>query len=187
MNNNNIKNSNLIWIDLEMTGLNPEHDKILEIALIITNPQLEILAEGPHYVIYQPDEVLDTMNDWCKENHAKSGLIEAVKKSTTTLKHAEEHMLECIKKYCNPETGMLCGNSVWNDRNFLQKYMPRIPQYLHYKLIDTTSIQQVVQRWYPDNPHNEFKKQETHRALDDIRESIEELKHYRNYFFVSST
>ena len=179
-------NNNLVWIDLEMTGLNPEYDSILEIALIITDAHLKILAEGPHLVIYQPDEILASMNAWCKENHSKSGLIKEVKNSIITLKQAEEQILACIKTYCKPETGLLCGNSVWNDRNFLQKYMTSITQYLHYKLIDTTSIQQLVQRWYPNNPHNEFKKRETHRALDDIHESIEELKNYQKYFFISS-
>jgi oligoribonuclease len=179
------KENNLVWIDLEMTGLNPEYDVILEIASIITTANLEILTEGPNIVIHQPDEVLASMNTWCKENHAKSGLIKAVQKSTSTLKQAEEQTLDVIKTYCKQGTAILTGNSVWNDRNFLAKYMPQIINYLHYKLIDTTSIQQVIQHWYPHNPQNDYKKAETHRAAPDIRESIEELKHYRKYFFIS--
>lgn len=174
---------NLVWVDLEMTGLNPERNFILEIASIITDQNLEIIAEGPNLVIHQPDNVLEAMNEWCKEHHGKTGLAKAVKESKITLEQAEEETLSIIKKYCSPETGILCGNSIWNDRNFLAKYMPNIIKYLHYKLIDTTSIQQVIQHWYPDNPKSEFKKVETHRAMPDIRESIEELKHYRRYFF----
>ena len=177
------KEHNLVWIDPEMTGLNPEVDVILEVASIITDGNLNILAEGPDYAIHHSDEVLQTMNDWCKEQHGLSGLIKAVQESTITLEQAEQDMLDFIKEYCPSEKGMLAGNTVWVDRIFLKKYMPKIVHYLHYKLIDVSSVQQLIKRWYPNDPQAEFKKAETHRALDDIKESIEELKHYRQYFF----
>ncbi|MGE0206244.1 MAG: oligoribonuclease [Candidatus Babeliales bacterium] len=176
--------NNLVWVDLEMTGLNPETDVILEIATIITDAELNILAEGPEYAIYQPAEVLDSMNDWCKEQHGLSGLTQKVQESLITLEQAEEETLELIKEFCQPEKGMLAGNTVWMDRNFLKQYMPKIIHYLHYKLIDVTSIQQLIKHWYPKNPHIKFEKADTHRALVDIKESIEELKHYRKYFFI---
>lgn len=176
--------TNLVWIDLEMTGLEPQTDTILEIATIITDGNLTILTEGPHLVIHQPNDVLDNMKQWCKDTHGKSGLITAVQESKITLKDAEEQTFECIKQYCPPQEGMLAGNTIWQDRNFLYKYMPRITNYLHYKLLDVTGIQQAVKRWYPNSSYAEFKKADTHRALTDIRESIEELKHYRKYFFV---
>ncbi len=176
--------NNLVWIDLEMTGLDPTKDTILEIATIITDGNLTILDQGPHLIIHQPDTVLERMDQWCKDTHGKSGLTQAIQESTTTIKEAEEQTLECIKQYCPPQKGMLSGNTIWQDRNFLYKYMPRITNYLHYKLLDVTGIQQTVKRWYPNNSYAEFKKADTHRALADIRESIEELKHYRKYFFI---
>jgi oligoribonuclease len=176
---------NLVWIDLEMTGLNPDHDVILEIATIITDKNLNIIAEGPTYAIHQPDEVLETMNDWCKTQHGISGLTKSVQESTITPEIAEQETLEFIQDYCPPAKASLCGNSVWMDKMFLQRYMPKITNYLHYKIIDVTSVQQLIKRWYPKNPHLSFEKTEKHRALDDIRESIEELKHYRRYFFIS--
>lgn len=178
------KQENFVWIDLEMTGLNPETDVILEIATIITDAQLNILAEGPTYAIHHEDEVLATMNDWCKEQHGLSGLTQSVKDSTITLEQAEQDTFELIKEFCTQGKSMLAGNTVWVDRMFLKKYMPKIVRYLHYKLIDVTSIQQCVQAWYPESPYTEFKKGDTHRALDDIKESIAELTHYRKYFFI---
>lgn len=176
--------ANFIWLDLEMTGLNPESDVILEIATIITDPQLNIIAEGPDYVIHYADEVLATMNDWSKEQHELSGLTKAVKNSTISLEQAEQDTFDLIAEFCAPNESMLAGNSVWVDRIFLKKYMPKIVNYLHYKLIDVSSVQQLVQAWYPHNPEVEFKKTESHRALDDIKESIAELLHYRKYFFI---
>lgn len=177
------KDTKLVWLDLEMTGLNPDTDVILEIATIITDPDLNIIALGPHLVINQPTAILDTMNDWCKEHHAKSGLVQAVKQSSVNTLQAEQETLDFIKEHCKPQTGLLSGNSIWSDRVFLQAYMPLILQYLHYKMIDVTSIAEMASGWYPKDPNREFKKQDGHRALPDILESIEELKHIRKYFF----
>jgi oligoribonuclease len=176
--------NNLVWIDLEMTGLDPQTDTILEIALIITDGELNLLDEGPHLVIHQLQESLDKMGPWVKEMHTASGLIKAVQESTITMQEAEKQTLNRIKQYCPPEECLLAGNTIWQDRNFLHRYMPSITNYMYYKLLDVTSVQQAVKRWYPNNPQVEFKKAEMHRALTDIRESIAELQHYRKYFFV---
>jgi len=181
-----MKSSNrFVWIDLEMTGLNPEQDTILEIASIITDDQLNFIAAGPELIIHQPDTVLYGMGKWCREQHAKSGLIKASQESTITIQEAEKQTFAFIQNYCEENTGLLSGNSVWQDRAFLRVYMPKIIHYLHYKLIDVSSIKELVLRWYPNSKYAEFKKQETHRALADIQESIEELRHYRKYFFTS--
>lgn len=175
----------LIWIDLEMSGLDLPKDVILEAAIIITNNQLHILAEGPSLVIHQPDEILENMNDWCKKQHGASGLTQRVKDSSITLEDAEQRLIDFLKPYISEGQGVICGNSVWQDKAFIQKYMPKLDHLLHYKIIDVSSIKEVVLRWYPKNPLIEFKKQDTHRALTDIRESIEELKYYRKHFFIS--
>lgn len=180
------KDTKLIWLDLEMSGLNPEKDVILEIATIITDLDLNLIALGPHLVINQPITILNSMNEWCKEQHAKSGLTQAVKQSTVNTLQAEQETLDFIKEHCKPQTAMLSGNSIWSDRIFLQMYMPLIVQYLHYKMIDVSSIAEMVSGWYPDHPHNEFKKQDEHRALPDILESIEELKHLKKHFFTEN-
>ena len=175
----------LIWIDLEMTGLDLPRDVILEVALIITNNQLEIIAEGPSLAIHYPDEVLDEMNDWCKKQHGISGLTQAVKDSKTTLHDAQQQLVSFLKPYISQGQGVICGNSVWQDKAFIQAYMPELDALLHYKIIDVSSIKEVILRWYPKNPRVEFKKQDRHRALPDIRESIEELAYYRKHFFTS--
>lgn len=174
---------NLVWIDLEMTGLNATIDVILEIALIITDKDLNILHSGPHFVIHHPQATLDGMNAWCKDHHGASGLTQAVQQSTTTLREAEQAVLDVIQLYCYPQTSSLCGNSIWQDRIFLQAYMPELISYLHYRMIDVTSIKRVIQMWFPKSEGTEFKKKDSHRAIIDIEESIAELKHYREYFF----
>lgn len=179
------KLGNLVWIDLEMTGLDPEKDAILEIATIVTDGMLTVLEEGPSLVINQPEAVLEKMGPWVKEQHGKSGLTNKVRTSTVSLDQAERETLAFIKKYCTPQTGILSGNSVWQDRNFLARHMPTITDYLHYRLIDVTTVKQLVGAWYPGNPHLSFVKRDSHRALADIFESIEELRHYRTYFFIS--
>jgi len=176
----------LLWIDLEMTGLNPHYDTILEIASLVTDDQLNLIAEGPNIVIHHDDAVLLRMNDWCKVQHAKTGLTEAVKKSTTSMLDAEKQTLEFMKEHCEKNEAMLCGNSIWNDRLFLQEYMPLITKYVHYRMIDVSTIKQLAHLWYPKSPHVKFEKKETHRALEDIQESVEELKHYRKYFWIQS-
>jgi len=176
--------SNFVWIDLEMTGLNPDHDVILEIACVITDSQLAVIKEGPLFVIYQPDEKLNQMNTWSQEQHTLSGLVQEVQRSTISINQAEEQVLNFLRNYCEPGTALLAGNSVWQDRIFMRRYMPKIVDFLYYRLIDVTTIKELINRWYPNNKQVEFLKKDTHRALEDIYESIAELKHYKKYFFV---
>lgn len=176
--------SPLVWIDLEMTGLDPLQDHIVEIATIITDSQLQIIAEGPRIVIHQPQEVIDRMGEWVRNCHTQSGLLDEIKQSSCSLNQAQEQTLSFIKKHCKKHTALLAGNSVWNDKFFMQIHMPEIVSYLNYRIVDVTSIKELIMRWYPDHPQRFFVKQENHRALDDIRESIQELKHYRTHFFV---
>jgi len=178
------RTKNLIWIDLEMTGLDPDKHVILEIASIITDSQLNVIADGPVLVIHQPEQVFAHMDSWVKETHTDSGLLDEVKNSTISVHDAQQQTLEFFKKHCDPDTALLAGNSVWQDRNFLYKYMRPLVDYCYYRVLDVTAIKEVVARWYPDNPHAEFEKKDAHRALGDIRESIEELRHFRKYFFV---
>lgn len=179
------RTKNLVWIDLEMTGLHPEKDVIVEIASIITDSQLTILEQGPHLIIHQPEQALALMDDWVRNTHTKSGLVDAVRASTISVAQAEQQTLEFIASLCDKGTPVLAGNSIWQDRNFLYKYMPSIVNYCHYRLIDISAIKELARRWYPEDKNKDFKKTDTHRALADIRESIEELKHYRTYFFKS--
>jgi len=178
------KASNLVWIDLEMTGLDPAKDVILEIATIVTDVQLNIVAQGPSFIINQPDEALDGMIEYVKQMHAKSGLTQAVRASNVSLRQAEQLTLEFIKQHCKAGESPLCGNTIWSDRLFLAHYMPQLTQYVHYRLIDVSSIKEVILRWYPAVDGSYFKKSNTHRALDDIKESIEELKFYKEHFFI---
>lgn len=174
----------LVWIDLEMSGLDVETCQILEIATIITDSQLEILAEGPELVIHQPDEVLDAMDAWNTKHHGESGLTQAVKDSTVSLEQAEAKTLAFVRRYCGENEAPLCGNTIWQDRRFLGHYMPRLEAFLHYRIIDVSSFKEVVHRWYPGEADPPPKGQ-SHRALDDIRESIEELRYYREAVFSS--
>lgn len=176
--------NNLAWIDLEMTGLNPDQDVILEIACVMTDSQLKIIKEGPSLVIHQSEEKLKQMGPWSQEQHALSQLTQEVRNSTISVKQAENQLLNFLRTYCEPGTALLAGNSVWQDRVFLQRYMPRIINFLYYRLIDVTSIKELVMRWYSDNKQREFVKKDVHRALPDIYESIAELNHYKKYFFV---
>lgn len=176
--------SPLVWIDLEMTGLNPEHDVIIEIATIITDNNLNIIAYGPDLIINQPIELLDNMDEWNTKTHGGSGLTEAVKNSKINNDQAQKETLEFLKLYIEPNKAPLCGNSVWQDRIFLNKYMPLINAYLNYRIIDVSSIKEVIRRWYPCNPLNKFCKPENHRAKEDIIASIDELKHFQKYFFL---
>jgi oligoribonuclease len=171
----------LVWIDLEMSGLEPDRCQILEIAAIITDGDLNIVAEGPDLVIHQPDEVLDAMDEWCTRQHGNSGLTAAVKASTVALAEAEAQVLGLVRAYCPPGKSPLCGNSIGHDRRFLIRYMPALAGYLSYRNIDVSSIKELVRRWYPTV--SAPAKRETHRALDDIRESIAELRFYREHVF----
>ena len=174
---------NLVWMDLEMTGLNPDTCVILEIATIITDPQLKILSEGPVLAIRQSLETLNAMDKWNKSHHSKSGLIERVKNSPYNLTTAEEITLNFIKGYTEKAKNPICGNSIGQDRRFLVKYMPKIETWLSYRSIDVSSIKELAYRWYPKLP--KFPKKDNHRAQDDIRESISELMYYRNKIFVT--
>ena len=174
----------LVWIDLEMTGLDPETDHIIEIASLITDAELNIIEEGPELIIHQSDEILDGMNEWCVKQHGESGLTQKVRDSKISLKQAEEMTLKFIKKHTGRTKVPLCGNSIGQDRMFLLKYMPLITNQLHYRIVDVSSIKELAHRWYPD--FEKFYKRATHRALDDIRESVAELKYYRQALFKSN-
>lgn len=173
---------NLIWVDMEMTGLDPKKERIIEIATIVTDSKLNIVAEGPNLVIHQPDKILNAMDKWNRQHHKKSGLVEAVKKSRVTVEDAEKQTLEFLNRFCFSGKSPLCGNSVHHDRKFIARYMPRLDAFLHYRHIDVSTIKEVATRWYK-KPKKFKKKKDSHRALSDIRESIGELKFYREEFF----
>jgi oligoribonuclease len=172
----------LVWMDLEMTGLDPAREKIIEIATLITDHRLKVIAEGPNLVIHQSPEILKSMDTWNQHQHGKSGLIEEVRKSRTTVRDAEDQTLRFLKRYCRPGKSPLCGNSVHHDRKFLAKYMPRLNRFLHYRHVDVSTLKELVSRWYPSRK-SAAKKKYAHRAMTDIRESIEELRGYRNHYF----
>ncbi len=173
---------NLIWLDMEMSGLYPETDVPLEIATIITDNDLNIMAEGPNLVIRQPDAVLDRMDDWNTEQHGRSGLTKSVRDSRISCAEAERQTLEFLERWTLPGTSPLCGNSIGQDRRFIRKYMPLLDKHLHYRVIDISSLKELSRRWFELDPPP---KAEGHRALDDIRESIEELLFYRQTIFRS--
>jgi len=177
---------NLVWIDLEMTGLDPLGEVILEIASVVTNDSLETIAEGPTIAIKHPEELIKGMNAWCTGIHTSSGLVSRVLSSTTTLQEAEQQTLDFLQEYCYEKKSPLCGNSVWMDRFFLKIHMPKVYDFLYYRTVDVTTIKVLLNRWYPSDPQISFKKKNAHRALDDIYESIEELKYYRKHFFKNS-
>lgn len=178
-----MENTHLIWMDLEMTGLNPQEDTILEIATIVTDINLNIIEVGPEIAIYQDDEVLDGMNEWCQVHHNQSGLVERVRNSKISLKEAEEQTLEFIQQHVPKGIAPLCGNSIHQDRNFLTAYMPKLNAHFHYRNVDVSTLKELVSRWYPNL--EKFEKQGKHTALEDIKESIDELKYYRKKIFVS--
>ena len=173
----------IVWVDLEMTGLDTEKDEIIEIACIITDGDLNIVAIGPDLVINQPKEVMDSMGEWCKEQHGKSGLTQKVLQSKVSLSDAEEIIYNFVSKHTNKGMCPLAGNSVYLDKKFLEKYMPNITNHLHYRIIDVSTVKELCRRWYPRTYSTCPKKRMLHRALDDIKESIEELKYYRNTIF----
>lgn len=179
--------TNLIWVDLEMTGLDVTKDHILEIAVVVTNKDLEVIGEWPSLVIHQPDTVLDSMNEWCKKQHGLSGLTQEVKNSRITLDQAEETVCGFLTDYCAPGQGIVCGNSVWQDKAFIKASMPKLASFFHYKIVDVSSLKELMIRWYPKSPYSDIKKADKHRALADIHESVEILKIYRNHFFLSES
>lgn len=171
-----------IWIDLEMTGLDPKTDKILEIVSVVTDGDLNIIAQGPEIVISHPESRLLKMDPWCTRVHKKTGLWDRVIASDTSLEEAEQQTLSFLRQHCNPKKSPLAGNSVWMDRVFIMNYMTRLYDFMHYRTIDVSTIKELIKAWYPDEAQT-FKKQNSHRALGDILESIEELKHYRKLVF----
>jgi len=172
---------NLVWLDCEITGLEPETERIIEIAVIVTGPHLIPRIEGPVLVIHQSDALLDAMDAWNKGTHGKSGLIDKVKTSTTTEEDAQAQVLAFIAQYIPQGGSPMCGNSIGQDRRFLAKYMPRLEAYFHYRNLDVSRLKELFKRWAPDI-YKAFKKQQRHTALADVHESIDELEHYRAHF-----
>ena len=175
------KKQHLIWIDLEMTGLIPESDRIIEIATIVTNSNLQVLAEGPVLAIHQSDAVLAEMDDWNQEHHGSSGLLKRVKVSPVGESEAEQLTLQFLSQYCERGSSPMCGNSICQDRRFLARYMPELESFFHYRNLDVSSLKELVKRWRPELM-NGLKKQSAHLALEDIRDSIDELRYYREHF-----
>ncbi len=179
------KKSNLVWIDLEMTGLSPENDRIIEIATVVTNLHLDIVAEGPELVIHQSDERLAAMDEWNQKTHGDSGLTRAVRESTIDETEAERRTLAFLRRYATKQRSPLCGSTICQDRRFLDRYMPALSGYLHYRHLDVSTVKELAKRWRPDLTEN-YKKKSLHRAKDDILESIEELRRYRDNFFLTN-
>jgi oligoribonuclease len=171
----------LIWIDLEMTGLKPDTDVIIEMATIVTTSDLQIVSEGPVIAIHQPDSVLDAMDDWNKRTHGASGLIERVRESKYTMASAEARTLEVLKVLVEPNSSPICGNSICQDRRFLARHMPTLEKFFHYRNLDVSTLKELARRWAPDLLGG-FVKQGEHKALADIQESIRELAYYREHF-----
>ena len=174
-------NNNLIWIDMEMSGLLPDSDVILELAAVVTNADLEILAESPVFVVHQTNAVLDGMDAWNTSTHGKSGLIDKVKASTLNEAAAEAQMIEFLKEWVPANKSPMCGNSICQDRRFMARYMPKLEDYFHYRNLDVSTLKELSRRWAP-KVYDGFKKAGKHTALADIHESIEELRYYREHF-----
>lgn len=172
---------NLIWIDLEMTGLDPDNDLIIEIATVVTDKQLNILAEGPVIAIQQPESVLAAMDEWNQKHHGESGLIQRVRESDIDVVEAEQMTLEFLQVWLPARTSPICGNSICQDRRFLYRHMPKLEAFFHYRNLDVSTLKELVARWAP-HLKDGFNKQSAHKALDDIIESIEELRYYRQHF-----
>lgn len=176
------KSAHLIWIDLEMTGLDTQHDQIIEIATLITDQQLNIIASGPDLVIYQPDEILNKMDEWNTQQHQRSGLVEQVRHSQMSLKEAQNQTLDFVKQYVMPHSSPMCGNTVCQDRRFLSRLMPELEAYFHYRHLDVSTVKELAKMWAPLLFQN-YIKESAHRALDDIKASIAELRYYQEHFF----
>ncbi|MAC46131.1 oligoribonuclease [Oceanospirillum beijerinckii] len=174
------KADNMVWIDLEMTGLEPERDTIIEIATVVTDPELNIIAEGPVLAIYKPKAVMDEMGEWCTKQHGSSGLTKRVLESKVTMREAERQTLEFLKQHAEPGKSPMCGNSIHQDRRFLYKEMPELEKFFHYRHLDVSSVKELAKRWYPDVAKS-MKKSGSHLAMDDIKDSINELRHYREH------
>ena len=173
--------NNLCWLDMEMTGLDPQHDKIIEIAMIITDKDLNILAQSPVYAIHQSDDVLNNMNQWCITTHARTGLTERVRQSQYTEEQVENELLAFMQTWQPEKTSPMCGNTIHQDRRFMARYMPRLEAYFHYRNLDVSTLKELARRWHP-TVYKGIVKKGSHQALDDILESIEELRYYRQTF-----
>ncbi len=174
---------NLVWLDLEMTGLDPDNDRIIEIAVLVTDMELNILAEGPVFAIHQSDDILDKMDNWNKGTHGKSGLIDRVKASTTTEADAEAALIDFLKQYVPSGKSPMCGNSICQDRRFMARGMPTLEAFFHYRNLDVSTLKELCRRWKPELIKG-FKKHQMHTAMADIIESVEELRYYREHFIV---
>lgn len=173
--------NNLIWLDMEMSGLDPDRDRILEVAMVVTNQTLETVAEAPVLVVRQPDAVLEAMDSWNKATHARSGLVEKVRASTLDEAAAEAQMLAFLENHVPPRSSPICGNSICQDRRFLARYMPRLEAYFHYRNLDVSVLKELARRWHPQVAAG-LVKQGKHEALADVYESIEEMRYYRDRF-----
>ena len=176
------KETNLIWIDLEMTGLDPDSDRIIEIATIVTDAHLNILAEGPVHAIHQKDIILNGMDEWNTRQHGKSGLVERVRRSTVTEAEAEAQTIEFLSRFVDPKKSPMCGNSICQDRRFMHRTMPKLEAFFHYRNLDVSTVKELARRWRPEILQG-MSKESTHLSLNDIRDSINELRYYREYFF----
>lgn len=176
-----VAEDNLVWIDLEMTGLDPDNDRIIEIATVVTDARLEVLAEGPVFAIHQPEAVLDAMDDWNTRQHGGSGLTERVRTSRINAAEAERRTLAFLANWVPSGVSPMCGNSICQDRRFLARLMPDLEVFFHYRNLDVSTLKELARRWAPD-VYAGFKKESSHLALDDIRDSIAELRHYRERF-----
>lgn len=171
---------NLVWLDCEMTGLNPETDRLLEIAVVVTGPSLEPRIEGPVFAIHQSDALLDGMDAWNKGTHGRSGLIDKVKASTITEEQAQQEIIAFLSRYVPKGTAPMCGNSIGQDRRFLVRYMPKLEAFFHYRNVDVSTLKELAKRWKPE-AYTTFKKAQRHTALADVHESIDEMAHYRTH------
>lgn len=172
------RKNNLIWIDLEMTGLDPDNDVIIEIATLVTDAQLNIIAEGPALAVHQSDEILNGMDEWCTRQHGQSGLTQRVRESTISEAEAEQLTIDFLMQHVDKNASPMCGNSICQDRRFLYRYMPKLEDYFHYRNLDVSTLKELARRWKP-SALDGFKKNASHLAMDDIRDSITELAHYR--------
>ncbi len=174
-------NTHLVWLDMEMSGLNPDTDVVLEVALVVTDKDLNLVEEGPVLVLHQPDAVLDGMDSWNKGTHGKSGLIDKVKASRLTAADVQTQMIEFMKQHVQARTSPMCGNSICQDRRFMARHLPDMEAYFHYRNLDVSTLKELAARWRPELKDG-FKKPNNHTALADIQESIEELRYYREHF-----
>lgn len=173
--------NNLVWLDMEMTGLDPDKDRIIEVAMVVTDAQLNVVAESPVIAVHQPDSVLDAMDEWNKNTHGRSGLITRVKSSTLGEAETQQLLLEWMKQYVPSRTSPMCGNTICQDRRFMARWMPQLEVYFHYRNLDVSTLKELARRWNPE-VFGGVKKKGAHTALADIMESIDELKHYRQNF-----